>query len=611
MRRYLGITLLVLILCPPAMALRVSPLYQYDATNLEAEENSNSYRRITDALRADDFATAVKLASDRIATDQLDNRAHLLLVLAWLGQGNQAAINLHLEELQTQLPAVARAIHLELAQYYAKISRFYRVHRHLNRIPAADWPTEAYRLEAEALERQGRVEDARAAYEKLLARQPGSPGARLALARLGLLSGDIKTSVEHTQRLLEAEPDNTAGLAIAGVAHLLAADLPAAEKRFTHLLSIDPRNASARFNLGVINQFAGKSDEAARYFRQAQTTEARIAHSIAAFKPDNRPVKLDAGDPYGSLAALVNAATALANGEPAEADETYRAAGELFVDFQQPGFSVTAYPPSDNLASARLLAWSNLLYRQGYFRLTLQVLDGAPQEDTSAFTAITAARAAWKLNDETRATGLYVQTGARYPQLLTPMLENADIAFYRGDTATAIAAYEQITADHPDRQSIALRLASLYNAANQAEKAIAQYQRITDKRLIAHAEDQIASTLLERMDDPQSALQHILRARQLDSRSTSIQYTQAAIYFALEKYKESAQLYQLLSRTYDGDATFYYQAGKAFLRVGEQDEAAQHLEQALNFGQPFEGDADAEDMLQAIWNARPVQARAQ
>lgn len=608
MTRYLGITLLVLILCPPAMALRISPLYQYDAANLEAEENSNSYRRITDALRADDFETAAELAGERIGADQLDNRAHLLLVLAWIGQGNQAAINLHLEELQTQLPEVARAIHLELARYYSKISRFYRVHRHLDRIPAADWPTEAYRLEADALERQGRVDDARTAYEKLLARQPGSPDARLALARLGLLSGDTRAAVEHTQRLLEAEPDDTVGLAIAGVALLLENNLAAAEKRFVHLLSLDPRSASARFNLGVINQVAGNSDEAARYFRQAQTSEARIARAIAELEPGSRPVQLDPDDPYGSLAALVNAARSLADGEPADADEAYRSAGDLFIDFRSPGFSVTNYPPADTTASARLLAWTNLLYRQGYFRLTLRALDNASPEETSAFTAITAARAAWKLGDEDRATGLYLQTGARYPQLLTPMLENADIAFYRGDTATAIAAYERIVADHPDRQSIALRLASLYNAANQSDKAIAQYKQITDKRLLAHAEDQIASTLLERMDDPQGALGHILRARQLDSRNTAIQYTQAAIYFALGKYKESAQLYRLLSRTYDGDATFYFQAGKAFLRVGDNDQAARHLEQALNFGQPFDGDADAEDMLQTIWDAQPVQA---
>ncbi len=602
MRRFLGITILSLLICAPAAALPISELYQLEEFELDAIAKNERYRQITDALRVNEFETAVTLATRYVRENGRDSQGHLLLVLAWLGSGDQASIIQHLQELERQAPEVAAAINFELAKYYTRIGRFYRALNRLESISSPDsGAIEAIQLKAEVLERQIRFEDARHVYEGLLARQQNSPAAALlALARLHLLKAEAELSIGYANRFLRVDPQNPAGFAILGVSQMISGDIEAAEKSFTRLLSFDANSPSARFNLGLIHQISGKTDEATRQYVQARTSEARIGFAIAMFEPGSS-VNLNPQDDTRPLAELVNAAAAVANSKVTEANAHYRSASDLFIDFSHPNFTIEAFPQGNTGAGALLTAWINLLYRQGYFRLVLDEFERDSSETKNAFAVVTAARAAWKLGNHEKAIGLYEQVALRYPQLVAPELEKADIAYHRDNIDEAIEGYEQVVAENSHLQSTALGLASLYNTANRSEDAIAQYQKITDSRYMAHAEDQIASTLLERMNDPKGALEHVMRARQLDSGSLAIQYTLAAVYYQLEKFEESARIYDRVAQKYGGGAEFYYRAGNAFLQVDDYARAAVFFEQALNFGQPFDGDEAAEKTLQSIW----------
>ncbi len=98
----------------------------------------------------------------------------------------------------------------------------------------------AHKLNAEALEMQGRWEPAELEYEGILKQEPNAPGIHFLLGRLLLSRPD-------------AGPDAVAR----------------AKQEFEKELEIDPRNAGAEYILGEIARQASQWDEAVTHFSRA------------------------------------------------------------------------------------------------------------------------------------------------------------------------------------------------------------------------------------------------------------------------------------------------------------------------------------------------------
>jgi len=109
---------------------------------------------------------------------------------------------------------------------------------------------QAHQLNAEVLELQGRVEDAREEYRKILAMNPRQPGIH---HRLGLL-------------LLAGEPS--------------AAALAAARREFEQELQVDPASALAEYELGEMARQARQWSEAIAHFRRATELDPASADAL-------------------------------------------------------------------------------------------------------------------------------------------------------------------------------------------------------------------------------------------------------------------------------------------------------------------------------------------
>ncbi|HET8925350.1 MAG TPA: tetratricopeptide repeat protein [Candidatus Acidoferrum sp.] len=160
----------------------------------------------------------------------------------------------------------------------------------------------AHKLNAEALEMQGKWEPAQLEYEGIIEKEPNTPGIHFLLGRLLLSRPD-------------AGPD-------AG---------ERAKQEFLKELEIDPKNAGAQYVLGELARQADKCDEAIPRFSQAAKLDSNFAeaylgwgtclvvlsHYEEAIPPLERAVRMQQGNP----AAHYNLAVALSRTGRKEAAE--------------------------------------------------------------------------------------------------------------------------------------------------------------------------------------------------------------------------------------------------------------------------------------------------
>jgi len=119
---------------------------------------------------------------------------------------------------------------------------------------AAVAPTsaQARQLEAEAMESQGRWDEAVAQYQQILGQNRQQPGIHFRLGRIALTRPPTATSVDDAKRELEAE------------------------------LQIDPTNAAAEFFLGEIARQAGQWNDAIPRFSKAAKLDPGFAEAYLA-----------------------------------------------------------------------------------------------------------------------------------------------------------------------------------------------------------------------------------------------------------------------------------------------------------------------------------------
>ena len=163
----------------------------------------------------------------------------------------------------------------------------------------------AHKLNAEALEMQGRWEPAQLEYEGILEKEPNTPGIHFLLGRLLLSKPDA--GPEATER---------------------------AKQEFLKEVEIDPKNAGAQYILGELARRDEKCDEAIARFSQAAKLDSNfgeaylgwgaclvaLKHYEEAIPPLEAAVRMQQGNP----AAHYNLAVALSRtGKKEEAEQEF------------------------------------------------------------------------------------------------------------------------------------------------------------------------------------------------------------------------------------------------------------------------------------------------
>jgi tetratricopeptide (TPR) repeat protein len=109
---------------------------------------------------------------------------------------------------------------------------------------------QAHELNAEALESQGKWDEAAAEYNVILKQQPGLPGVHYRIGRIILSRPPTPATVE------------------------------AARNEFTSELKIDPNNAGAEYILGELSRQAQQWDDAIEHFSRASKLDASFADAF-------------------------------------------------------------------------------------------------------------------------------------------------------------------------------------------------------------------------------------------------------------------------------------------------------------------------------------------
>ena len=192
------------------------------------------YRQAVQAAEAKDYARTTQLAKDAIA----QYPDHLL---AWylLGQS-----------------AMGRSAWDEAADAFANV---------VKRYPAS---FAAHRDLGLALEHLGRVDDARAAFDKALALRPDSQDVRLRLAFMLYEKGQRDAALPHLEALAGANSTAPEVWVLLARTYYERNDLPASEKAFTRAVGLRD-DGKTWFNLGVVRLRLNNPTGAREAFKRA------------------------------------------------------------------------------------------------------------------------------------------------------------------------------------------------------------------------------------------------------------------------------------------------------------------------------------------------------
>lgn len=601
-------SLLTLFTITPSMAVILSPQTDYFEDHLSLGGNLN-YQPALDALRNNDFQTAVDLARGYVARTPTDANAHLLLVLGWIGLGDKAAMQIHLGELKAGRPKLFTFISHEIAIYYANQRRYYKSLHYLNGIAEDDVTGNMLRLRGEVQEIQGDMKGSIKSYEALLDQEAEARDALLALARLYLVEGDAHKSLSYSQRLGRTGTDLPVLRVLTGTASMMLGDANVAMASFEKAVALDDQEVIAWNQLGALNLLAENYPAALVAYQRANAAkglnESKIGVAYASLyigDADSAIAAISKIDSRNSLALMTVAAAHLSKGDSVKANAAYQQDAGIFIDFGMPGFDMGKYTSGDIATMATLLAFANDLYRQGYFSLNIKLMEKHPDLlNSSAFLGLTYARSLWKAGNQAKALSTYASIHKQYPQLAAPVVETADIAFHSGDMDTALSGYQQAVKLHPESLNLRARLASLYNQLNRPDDAIKEFETgLKSAPQSVYLLDQLASTYLQKLNKPEDALRYVEKAHALEANNPDVNNTLAATYYALGQYEKAAELYLELNKLNIANPAFYYDTGMSLLKVKKNDLAASAFERVLDAGPAFEQYPAAEAQYKSL-----------
>ena len=135
-----------------------------------------------------------------------------------------------------------------------------------------------------ALADEGNVEEAVAAFNRVLQSDPNNAPALQNLGIVALRKDDVRGAQSYLSRALELNPRLPLALNTMGVVYARAGDFAAAVDYWNRAVSVDPRQYDALFNIGLVESRSGHRQEARKALQQFVTTAppTRYAADIAA-----------------------------------------------------------------------------------------------------------------------------------------------------------------------------------------------------------------------------------------------------------------------------------------------------------------------------------------
>ena len=346
----------------------------------------------------------------------------------------------------------------------------------------------------------GQIDQGQASLEKALATNPADDRAGTALAMLYMRRGLPKKALQTADAMVKRDPANLTALNFLGTIHGAAGDKASARGTYAAVLAKDATFRPAALNLvrldvgdgryddgrrrlneflarrnddvdvlyelGLLEQRAGRPAEAVRHFKKANDVQRRdtrpalalidvqlaqrepdqaleTAKALASKFPDNLGVQMALGRTY------------LAAGDASNARNIFQGMTRL-ADFD----------PELQVAIGRLqLSAGN---PDGAIYNVQKALQGRPG-DPAAMTLQVEVEA--RRGDAAKADAAYKALLAKHPDLLETILTGANLAMSRGQHAAAVSGF-RAALTREESTAIALNLVRAHLAAGESAKAL-------------------------------------------------------------------------------------------------------------------------------------------
>jgi tetratricopeptide (TPR) repeat protein len=359
-----------------------------------------------------------------------------------------------------------------------------------------DNPTVLYSLGVAHLIKQ-QVAQARAAFERVIAVDPGYASAYLNLATIEQLAGEKSKAVTHLQKVIELSPGSpTAAQAQTKLdlieGQLLAdqGDLADAIASFRHVLEREPKNAEALATLADL-------------YRRSHNEDAEFAtlQDAVAAHPDNHRLRLRLAELYASFGRYREAYQQLepildqgpASPLAAQAQEIYGRIRSTDVvrriEREKSAAKITTLQARvrddpDDIAS--WLELGRLQYGRGDFADAVQAFSEVkrldPQNLPSRYglAAIYDSMGRFEDSVDEYAALISMEPNERVVERLMPalLLAKAKKLYVEGKFRDAIRAFEELLAKNPDNEAAHFYLGLIYSREDEMARAVDAYREV-------------------------------------------------------------------------------------------------------------------------------------
>lgn len=343
--------------------------------------------------------------------------------------------------------------------------------------PAPAGDAHAALAQAHAHHQAGRLDEARAAYEALLAREPDNFDAAHLLAVLALQSARPQEAVQFARRAIHAQPQDANAHNTLGEACRAAGAFADAESAYRQAIALGPKIFGAHVNLGHLLRQLGRGAEALDWYAAAVSLHPEL--------PDTH---IHLGDALAAQGRNRDAAAAFRSALERNADSASAHAGL--------GNTLLVLGEGDEALAAckRALALRPDLAVMHFYAANALRAKGFAAE------AIAAYRAAIE----------------RDPRLVEAHNNLGNVFRHQGRTQEALVCYEQALTLRPDFAEALLNAAQLLRENRRLADAVAAYRVLLEARPdMAEAHFNLGNAL-KGMGDTGAALACYAKALELD-----------------------------------------------------------------------------------------------
>lgn len=453
-------------------------------------------------------------------------------------------------------------------------------------------------LLAEAQLRKGDTELAGDTLRRAVEIAPQNADARIKYARFLIAKKELARALEQIDAVLERDQANID--AVAAKSELLAAkgDLAAVKEELLKLKQAAPDNPEASLRLARVYMAEG---DAAAALVELDTVLAHNAKNIPALM-----LKTDILAATNDVSALEPTINALKAAAPDNAEGYFRMGRFLRTKGDTAG-ALEEYEQGYVLArdAGKLAMLSEIVNTQvaaGQTDQALARLQAILREEPEHKAAndligvVQMARKEYGAAEDafSRQIQINPNSGTVYGQL-------AAARELQGNTAGAVAAYEQGLGVLKDDVGLQMGLASLYERQGNFEAAIERYEAILAAQPgNAIATNNLAALLTDHRDDPESLARAQALAVKLEPvQRPAIQDTVGWVYYRAGDYAKAVEVLEGVVNAAPKVGIFQYHLGMAYAKAGDKAKARNALSAALELGD-FPGADEARKTLEGL-----------